>query len=167
VTKLPHRSPPYKAPRCRYGEEAGKATEKGMGIAVDAYDVYGAYRQVRITALAKAFVKGAITKEDAVEAGLPPQGAIELEPGVQLVEPLPHDANMTGLPPPGYVPPSSAADGGPGSAPISGATVPQPGGTAPTGTGAAPGATQPHPAGSNVPLGSTSGASAGGKPPHV
>jgi hypothetical protein len=157
------------APGCRYGEEAGRAVQKGMGIAVDAYDVYGAYRQVRIKALAKAFVKGAISKEEAVEAGLPAHETVQLEPGVQLVEPLPQDASITSSPPPGYVPPSSAAyaNSGPGA----GATAPYPAGAAHVGAGpgaaAAPGSAPTHPSCGNVPLGSAPGASGAAKPPHV
>jgi hypothetical protein len=47
---------------CRYGAEAGDAAKKGMGIAVDAYDVYGSYKNMRTKALVKAFAMGAIRK---------------------------------------------------------------------------------------------------------
>lgn len=45
----------------RYGDEAAEATNKGMNIAVDAYDVYGAYKSMRTKAMVKAFAKGAVT----------------------------------------------------------------------------------------------------------
>ena len=44
----------------RYGDEAAEATHKGMNIAVDAYDVYGAYKSMRTKAMVKAFAKGAL-----------------------------------------------------------------------------------------------------------
>ena len=62
-------------PVCRYGDEAAEATHKGMNIAVDAYDVYGAYKSMRTKALVKAFAKGAVKHpqgEPGSEAGYAP-----------------------------------------------------------------------------------------------
>ena len=49
----------------RYGDEAADAAQQSMGMAVDAYDVYGAYKQTRTKALAKAFAKGAVMNPTA------------------------------------------------------------------------------------------------------
>ena len=43
---------------CRYGDQAGQMSRRSLGMAVDAYDVYGSYRSMRTRALAKAFFKG-------------------------------------------------------------------------------------------------------------
>jgi hypothetical protein len=45
---------------CRYGDEAGRAASTGMGMAVDVYDVYGAYKKMRASAMARAFAKAAV-----------------------------------------------------------------------------------------------------------
>lgn len=61
-------------------------TRTGMGAAVDAYDVYGAYRSMRATALAKAFVKGAVVSKKAAPAAASaaaPAGA----PAIKSAEP--------------------------------------------------------------------------------
>jgi hypothetical protein len=66
---------------CSYGEQAGVAARQGMSIAVDAYDVYGAYKAMRTRALAKAFLAGTVKSQGAAdgsgavaEAGAPAQG---------------------------------------------------------------------------------------------
>jgi hypothetical protein len=170
---------------CRYGDEAGKIAQKGMGIAVDAYDVYGAYKNVRTKALAKAFVQGAISGPEAAAAGMPAQETMELEEGVQLVEPLSHSAVVLGTPPPGYAagsnaPPSSLMPGvKPDSAMAHGATA-SPGSTQGPMGGAAPGAataqsgTQAPPTGGMMSVGGMPSVGAAGvsgapgaKPPHV
>ena len=91
---------------CRYGNEAAAATRKGAGVAVDAYDVYGSYKQIRTRAIAKAFVKGAFKPGDRPT---PQQAAMPMEEGVQIVQPLDASPSLPS-PPQGYkVPGYSAA----------------------------------------------------------
>lgn len=69
---------------CRYGDQAAKAAEQGMGMAVDAYDVYGAYKQTRAKALAAAFAKGAVSsgsKPYPDDASVEPGAADAAAPG--------------------------------------------------------------------------------------
>jgi hypothetical protein len=58
-----------------------------MGIAVDAYDVYGAYKKTRATALAKAFAKGAFAGgNSSTSAGAPQSTPATTNPSVSSVE---------------------------------------------------------------------------------
>lgn len=83
-----------------------------MGVAVDAYDVYGSYKQMRTRALAKAFVKGTMRpgQGGAGQHG-GAQAPMPMEEGVQIVSPFEDSPS----PPPGYA-----------AAPPQAATQPQP-----------------------------------------
>eukprot|EP00892_Ulva_mutabilis_P012711 jgi/Ulvmu1/9812/UM056_0053.1 len=65
----------------RYGDEAAEATHKGMHIAVDAYDVYGAYKSMRTKALVKAFAKGAVQHPEGQQGDVPSAAYAPMETG--------------------------------------------------------------------------------------